>query len=143
MRDPVRLLALVTGVIVAMAAAGPASADAVPGDCQNDSKLIGQIFLSTDDAPGTWWRLTKDGLEAAGIVGDEAQLAKINGWFGTSLTDISDAVEVLVDAVRPVDKNGNGYVCATRATSGTRAFLDDPDYQYYVFGVIDDKHVKG
>jgi hypothetical protein len=65
----------------------------------------------------------------------------IEAFFGTEFDSLEDAVEVLVDAVRPLDKNGNGYVCASRAT-GTKAALGDPNFAYYFFGVIDDKHVK-
>ena len=86
--------------------------------------------------------LTKDGLEAAGVFGDAAQLARINGWFGTSFTSLADAVVLLVDTVRPLDKNGNNYVCAS-TLRGTRAVAGDPDLSLTAFTVIDDKHVKG
>lgn len=134
-------LVLLLGVVFALVAAGTASAAPVPGDCQNDSKLIGAIELSTDDRAGTWWRLTKDGLEASGVFGDAAQLSTINGWFGTSFTSLADAVELLVDLVRAVDANGNNYVCAS-TLRGTRAVTRDPNINLTAFSVIDDKHVK-
>ena len=65
----------------------------------------------------------------------------IEGWFGTEFADLDAAVEALVGAVEPFDKNGNGYVCAG-TVRGTKAVLRDPEYASYFFGVIDDKHVK-
>jgi hypothetical protein len=142
MSSPGRLLVLVGVLVLAMVAVGSAPADAVPGDCQNDSKLIGPILLSTDDVEGTWWYLTREGLEKAGYDTEQEQLDKINGWFGTSFSELEDAVVVLVDAVRPADKNGNDYVCASSAR-GTHANVADPTATDYFFMVIDDKHVRG
>lgn len=128
---------LVVGLMVpSVAATRPTSTD--PGDCPNDSKLIGAIELSTADAPGTWWRLTKDGLADAGIVDPDDILATLSGWFGTAFTTELQAVETLVDAVRPFDKNANNYVCAF-SLRGTRAYIGDPNYALYTFGVKDDK----
>lgn len=45
------------------------------------------------------------------------------------------------DPVRTFDKNGNGFVCAF-ALRGTRAYLNDPQYTLYTFGVADDRHVR-
>ena len=131
-------LAILAIVVLALTAAGPASADPAQGDCQNDTKLIGPILLSTADQPGTWWNLTREGFDAAGVTDYKGM---IGGWFGTQFATLEDAVEALVDAVRPIDKNGNGFVCAG-TPRGTKAVLRDPEYASYFFGVIDDKHVK-
>jgi hypothetical protein len=108
-----------------------------PRRLQNDSKLIGPILLSTVDTPGTWWHLTREGFDDAGVSDCKAM---IEALFGTTFVDLDAAVEALVDAVRTLDKNGNSYVCAT-SVRGTRAFVGDPNYAYYFFSVIDDKHV--
>jgi hypothetical protein len=129
LRTVAGIVALAAGLLMLIAlTGGPASAAPTPGDCQNDSKLIGPILLSTDDAPDTWWGITKAGLEEAGIV-------------GTTFASLEEAVAALVDAVRPLDENGNDYVCAS-AIRGTKAVIGDPDYAHYYFAVIDDKHVK-
>lgn len=132
-------LAVLVTAAFALLAAGTASADPVQGDCQNDSKLIGPILLSTEDVPGTWWYLTREGLDAAGVSDYEAFIESL---FGTDFADLEEAVMALVDNVRWADKNGNDYVC-TSSLRGTRAFIGDPDYAYYYFSVTDDKHVQG
>jgi hypothetical protein len=38
-----------------------------PQACVPDTKLIGRFAASTDDVPGTWWRLTKDRFDALGV----------------------------------------------------------------------------
>ena len=63
---------------------------------------------------------------------------RLNGWFGTSLTDLDDAVAVLLEPVRAYDKNGNNFVCAF-SLRGTRAYIGDPNYALYSFGTQDDK----
>ena len=136
------IVALAAALLAMIAlSAGSASAAPQSGACQKDSKLIGPILLSTEDAPDTWWGITKAGLEAAGIVGDDAQKENIEEAFGTTFASLDEAVAALVDAVRPLDKNGNEYVCAS-SVRGTRAVLGDPNWAFYYFGVIDDKHVK-
>lgn len=119
---------------------GAALAKPTPGDCQNDSKLIGPIELSTDYRAGTWWQITSDGLDAAGFDTNEEKLAITEALFGTDFATLADAIAAIVDAVRVLDKNGNGYVCAGTAT-GTHGFLPDPSYNSFFFKVIDDKHV--
>lgn len=106
--------------------------------CRPDDKLIGRIQLSTADSAGTWWHLTRSGMEAAGIVGDAAQLATMQVWFGVGFNTLSEAVAHLVDQVRPVDVNGNGFVCAY-SLRGTRTSLGDPNFAHYLFGVQDDR----
>ena len=63
------------------------------------------------------------------------------GGFGTQFATLEDALEALIGAVQPIDKNGNGYVCAG-TPRGPKAVLRDPEYASYFFGVIDDEHVK-
>ncbi|HET7689010.1 MAG TPA: hypothetical protein VFK41_01415 [Nocardioidaceae bacterium] len=135
-----RFAIVTTALASALLLGGTAQAAPTPGDCNNDSKLIGPILLSTDDAPGTWWRLTKEGFEAGGIHGEAAYKAWIDAAFGTTFGSLEEAVQALVDAVVSLDRNGNGYVCATNVR-GTRAFIGDPNWTYYFFGVQDDKHV--
>ena len=55
MRGTAARVGLLMSVAIALVAAGAAPAAPVDGDCQNDSKLIGAIELSTDDRAGTWW----------------------------------------------------------------------------------------
>jgi hypothetical protein len=134
-----RLASIVgTGVLLVAVAMPVSVAAGSPGDCSNDSKLIGPILLSSNDAPGTWWGLTRAGFDAAGITDYKAT---IEGFFGTSFDTLDDAVDALVAGTSTLDKNGNGYVCASSAR-GTRAFLDDPQYANYFFQTHDDKGVK-
>ncbi len=126
--------------IALLAAVAAGSAVAAPEvGCQNDSKLIGRIQLSTADTPGTWWHLTREGFDAAGITDYKAAIESI---FGTPFPSLNAAVDALVDAVRALDKNGNEYVCAS-SLRGTREFLGDPNWALFFFGVLDDKHVTG
>jgi hypothetical protein len=126
-----------------MAFAGAALANE-PGDCANTSRAVGSedglIRLATDDAPDAWWGITKRGMEAAGVTTPEQQLALMNFWFTRNDTNISDAIVFLVDQVRDVDVNGNGYVCASqiRGVSWSKQF-NDPNFNLYTFYVHDDK----
>ena len=118
---------------------GSALAVPTPGDCQNDSKLIGPIELSTDDRPWTWWQITSDGIHAAGFDTDAEKLAITESIFGTDFATLADAITAIVDAVRFLDKNGNNFVCAGTST-GTHVFLPDPSFNNFFFKAIDDKH---
>ena len=60
----VRVGAFAAAVVALTASSAPAAPE--PG-CQNDSKSLGRIELSTADTPGTWWYLTRTGLDAAGV----------------------------------------------------------------------------
>lgn len=137
-------LAATAGVLLsATLIGGPAQAAPVEGDCSNDTKGFGPTLLSTEDAPGTWWRLTREGLEAAGIMDEAGWKAAMETVFGESFATLEDAVEALVAAVVDLDKNGNGYVCPS-AVRGTIANVPlDEGWQNYFFAVHDDKHVKG
>lgn len=137
-------LSLVTAVLLsALVMSAPAQAKPVAGDCSNDVKGVGPTLLSTDDAKGTWWRLTREGLEAAGIVGDAAQEALIETVFGVEFGSLAEAVDVLVGAVESLDKNGNGYVCPSRIRGTIGNVTLDEGWQNYFFSVHDDQHVKG
>lgn len=137
-----RLAVLASVLLSTLLIGGPAQAAATPGDCNNSSKLIGSILLSTEDAPGTWWRLTREGLDAAGFDDEAAYQEIIELVFGTTFSSLEEAVQALVDAVVGLDKNGNGYVCASE-NRGTVASIPYPNWSFYFFGVQDDKHVKG
>ena len=125
------------GLALALAATA-AQVKSKPHACQPDSKLLGRVELSTVDSPGTWWNLTRTGMEAAGIVGDSAQRDTMQVWFGIGFNSLDDAVAYLVEQVRPVDVDGNGYVCAY-SLRGTRTGWGDPDYFHYLFKVTDDR----
>jgi hypothetical protein len=109
-----------------------------PATCTPDPKLIGRIELSTADTPGTWWHLTREGMDAAGLTDYHAT---IEGWFGREFSSLQEAIDFLVAQVEQEDKNGNGYVCAYRVR-GTRASLDDPDLALTYFKVRDDRHAE-
>jgi hypothetical protein len=135
------LVALCAGAMMLAFTSSSALAKPTPGDCQNDSKLIGAIELSTDDRPGTWWFITSNGLDEAGFETDAEKLEITELIFGTDFATLADAVTALVDAIRPLDKNGNNFVCAS-TVRGTKGFLPDPSFTSFFFSVIDDKHVK-
>jgi hypothetical protein len=117
----------------------PAMAQATVGPqaCRPDAKLIGRIELATRDEPGTWWHLTRSGLDATGTTDYRSA---IGAEFGIDFPDLDAAVHHLVEAVRALDANGNGYVCAYSGR-GTLGWSGDPDFWAVHFGVRDDKHV--
>ena len=106
-----------------------------PQACLPDSKLIGRIAASTADAPGTWWRLTKDRFDALGVTDYKAAL---EGFYGQTFATLDDAIQFLIAGVASWDANGNGYVCAYEVR-GTRAGLGD--LAAFLLGIADDKHV--
>ena len=108
-----------------------------PQACTPDVKLIGRFAASTADAPGTWWRLTKDRFDALGVTDYKAAL---EGFYGRSFNTLNDAIQYLIDGVAAWDANGNGYVCAFEER-GTRAYLGIN--ALYLLGIADDKHVGG
>lgn len=121
----------------ALVSAARAPGDPGPFECAPDSKLIGRIALTTDDTPGTWWHLTREGLDAAGITD---YWTAIEGFFGRDFASEAEAIAFLVEQTRAgADANGNGYVCAYEIR-GTRAAFRDPNIQYYLFQVRDDRH---
>ena len=109
-----------------------------PKACNEDSKLIGLIELSNADVPGTWWYITRKGMDEAGITD---YLTFINSVFGSEFADLEEASAAIVDAVRLRDLNGNGLVCAY-SIRGTRASSPLPDPTRYTFAVSDDRPKK-
>ena len=83
------------------------------------------------------WGITKAGLLDAGIAPADFETT-IEGFFGTSFAGLADAIDALVAVVEPLDVNGNGYVCAF-SLRGRRAYLQDPLYTHYTFGITDDR----
>ena len=104
--------------------------------CVPNARLIGRIAVSTADTPGTWWHLTREGMDAAGLTD---YLATMEGWFGREFSSEAEAISFLGAQVAPLDVNGNGYVCAY-TLRGTRTSIGDPDYALTLFGARDDKH---
>ena len=115
----------------------PAAAKEPADGCQNDAKLIGPIAISTEDTPGTWWHMTKEGLIASGVPESEFK-STMEGWFGMSFASLDAAVEFLVGAVGAIDRNGDGVVCAS-ALRGTRAHFGDPNITLVSFNVTDNR----
>ena len=101
-----------------------------------DAKLIGRFAASTADAPGTWWRLTKDRFDALGVTDYKAAL---EGFYGQSFPTLASAIQFLIDGVASWDANGNGYVCAFEER-GTRAHLGIN--ASFLLGIADDKHAE-
>lgn len=106
-----------------------------PQACVPDAKLLGRFTASTADAPGTWWRLTKDRFDALGVTDYKAAL---EAFYGQSFPTLAAAIQYLIDGVASYDTNGNGYVCAFEV-NGTRAYLGIN--ALYLLGIADDKHV--
>jgi len=126
------------GLALALAAT-TAQAYRDPHLCGPDPKLLGRFLVSTVDNPDTWWGLTHKGMVESGIPDNETALKEtMQIWFGIGFNTLEEAVVHLVDQVKPHDANGNGYVCAY-SKRGTRAYLGDPNYTYYLFGVSDDR----
>jgi hypothetical protein len=117
-------------------AAGVASANGQgPQACVPDAKLIRRVAVSTEDVPGTWWRLTKDRFDELGVTDYKGTL---EGFYGQRFDTLDDAIRYLIDLVAAYDTNGNGYVCAYQVR-GTRAWLGTA--VLFLFGIDDDKHV--
>ena len=135
-RQVLRIAAFVGLLGSTVVGAGPISPG--PGECARDTKLIGLVEISAVDAPDTWWGITKAGLADAGIDTTAELLATLNGFFGTSFVTLPPLIDVLLEPVRELDLNGNGFVCAF-SLRGKRTYLGDPDYTHYTFGTSDDK----
>ena len=130
---------LITAVIFASVALRASPVQGHPGVCPNDSKLIGQVSVFGDEHQASWWRLIYNGMIAAGLTTEDEQRDYLNGVYGTSF-DTLDEVRLfnLQDVSDFFDKNHNGFVCAYDLR-GTRAFNDDPYFEFTWFGVSDDK----
>ena len=87
-------------------ASGVASANGQgPQACVPDAKLIRRVAASTEDVPGTWWRLTKDRFDEVGVTDYKAAL---EAFYGQSFDTLDDAISYLIDLVAAYDTNGNG-----------------------------------
>jgi hypothetical protein len=120
-----------------------ADAQAAPGACPNDSKLLndGPTKIS-GEGPGTWWGLVINGLIAAGFVDEDDQIDYLNEIFDTSFDTLEELKAYNLQLVQDTwDENHNGYVCAFQLR-GTRAHFDNPYVDLTFFGITDDKVAK-
>jgi hypothetical protein len=125
------------GVVASVAAQATPGHD--PGPCPNDSKLIGQVSVLGTGLEGTWWGLIYNGMVDYGFVTPEQQRDYLNGVYGTDFDTLEEVRDFnLQDVSNFFDNNQNGFVCAYELR-GTRAYNDDPLFEYTWFGVSDDK----
>ena len=122
------------GRAVASASAAPVANGA--HTCTPDSKLIGRFAASTADMAGTWWRLSRERFDAAGVTDYKAAL---ESFYGQSFASLDAAIQFLIDGVDSYDANGNGFVCAFEIR-GTRAYFGAN--AAFLLGIDDDKHVQ-
>jgi hypothetical protein len=104
--------------------------------CTPDAKLIGRFAASTEYRTDTWWGLTRDRFDAAGVSDYKAAL---ESFYGQTFNTLDDAIQFLIDGVASYDANGNGYVCAFEVR-GTRAYFSVN--AKFLLGIEDDKHVQ-
>lgn len=104
--------------------------------CHPDVKFIGRIELSTADLPGTWWYITREGFDAAGITDYQGFMSSV---FGLPFATLDEAITYLVDAVKPLDRNGNAFVCAYEVRGELRNY-GTPEVNKYIFSTTDDDH---
>jgi len=110
-----------------------------PGTCPRDSKLIGRVSVFGDENEASWWRLILNGMIAGGLTTPTQQRDYLNGVFGTSFGTLAEVQQYNLQAISAAwDKNQNGYVCAYDLR-GTRAYNNDPLFDFTWFGVSDDK----
>jgi len=133
---------LVAGIIITSFAVC-ADAQAAPGACPNDSKLLnGGPTKISGEGPGTWWGLVINGLIAAGFVDEDDQIDYLNEIFDTSFDTLEELKAYNLQLVQDTwDENHNGYVCAFQLR-GTRAHFDNPYVDLTFFGITDDKVAK-
>ena len=131
-------IVLIAGLVLASAGLG-AAPRRDPDSCPRDSKLIGQVSVFGDEFEDSWWSLIVDGMRAGGLLTDTAQRDYLNGVFGTNFTTLAGVRDFNLQGVSDAwDKNGNGHVCAYNLR-GTRAYNNDPLFNYTWFGISDDK----
>jgi hypothetical protein len=139
---PMRLrfsgIVLIVGVIFASFTLRASPVQDHPGVCSDDSKLIGQVSVFGDENEASWWRLIFNGMIEAGLTTEDQQRDYLNGVFGTSFTTLDEVRFFNLQGVSSFDKNHNGFVCAYDLR-GTRAYNDDPYFNFTWFGVSDDK----
>jgi hypothetical protein len=138
MRLPLVGIVLIAGVVFASDSVR-ATPMRDPGECARDSKLIGRVSVFGDENETSWWNLTWNGMEDAGLFTDTAKTEYLSGVFGMPFASLEDAKDFNLQTVSDLfDKNGNGLVCAYELR-GTRAYNTDPFFEFTVFGVSDDK----
>ena len=129
--------ALLAGVILASIAVRATTPD--PGRCPRDSKLIGQVSVWGGQNEASWWSLIYHGMLAAGLATPDQQRDYLNGVYGTSFATLDEVRTFDLQGVSDgFDKNQNGFVCAYDLR-GTRAYNDDPYFDFTWFGISDDK----
>ena len=109
-----------------------------PQACPQDSKLIGLVSVFGSETEASWWRLTYNGMIAAGLTTSDQQLDYLNGVFGTSFATLAEVRLYSLQPVSSYDKNQNGFVCAYEVR-GTKAWITDPLFEYTYFGISDDR----
>ena len=133
-----RLASVFVGVVI-LASVALQATPRDPGVCPRDSKLIGQVSVFGNEFEASWWRLTYNGMIAAGLTTSTQQRDYINSVFGTNFATLAEArlynLQLVSDSW---DKNGNGFVCAYDLR-GTRAYITDPLFTFTFFGISDDK----
>src|SRR4051794_3938018 len=108
-------------LIIGLFAAGAITANADPGACPRDSKLLnGGPTAVQGEGDGTWWGLIIGGLNDAGLATDEQKVGYLSGIFGIEFEDLDAAKEYNLELLSDsFDTNQNGYVCAY-SLRGTR-----------------------
>lgn len=110
-----------------------------PQACSQDSKLIGRVSVFGDENEMSWWRLIYNGMIAGGLTTSVQQRDYLNSVFGTTFATLAEVRLFNLQAVSDAyDKNQNGFVCAYELR-GTRAYNNDPLFDYTWFGISDDK----
>ena len=131
-------IALIAGVVFT-SGAWRAAPMRDSGSCPSDSKLIGQVSVFGDESEASWWNLILNGMIAGGLVTETAQRDYLNAVYGTSFATLAEVRDFDLQGLSDgFDKNGNGFVCAFKLR-GTRAYNNDPLFNYTYFGVSDDK----
>jgi len=131
-------ITLIAGVVFASVAVR-ATPVPDPGSCSRDSKLIGLVKVFGDENEASWWRLIFNGMIEGGLTTSAQQRDYLNGVFGTTFATLDEVMLFNLQGVADAyDKNGNGFVCAYDLR-GTRAYNDDPFFNFTWFGVSDDK----
>jgi len=127
-------------IMIGVFAAGAIQANADPGACPRDSKLLnGGPTAVYGEGDGTWWGLIIGGLNEAGLLDEEDQVAYLSGVFGIEFDSLDAAKEYNLDLLsQGFDTNQNGFVCAY-SLRGTRGQADDPFFNLTHFGISDDR----
>ena len=135
-----RLAAVLLFALVIIASAALQATPAMgPGTCPRDTKTIGQVKVFGTESEDSWWSLIYNGMVDYGYTSPTQQRDYLNGVFGTSFGTLEEVRDFNLQGLSDAfDKNQNGYVCAYDLR-GTRAYNDDPLFDFTWFGVSDDK----